>query len=118
MAEVTDVDIVAGLPTGGTGTVPTLSKTNTLAGALTETAPATDTASSGLNGRLQRVAQRLTSLIALLPAALGGTTSANSLPVVLSSEGPFATQTGSITEAAPATDTASSGLNGRLQRIA
>lgn len=40
-------------------------------GSLTETAPATDTASSGLNGRLQRVAQRLTSLIALLPAALG-----------------------------------------------
>jgi len=39
-------------------------------GALTEAAPATDTASSGLNGRLQRIAQRLTSLIALLPAAL------------------------------------------------
>lgn len=35
-------------------------------GALTETAPASDTASSGLNGRLQRIAQRLTSLIALL----------------------------------------------------
>lgn len=87
-------------------------------GGVTETAPATDTASSGLNGRLQRVAQRITSLIALLPVALGGTTSANSLPVVLSSDGPFATQTGSITETAPATDTASSGLNGRLQRIA
>jgi hypothetical protein len=51
-------------------------------GSLTETAPTTDTASSGLNGRLQRVAQRLTSLIALLPSALtaagglrvGGTT--------------------------------------------
>lgn len=41
-------------------------------GALTESAPATDTASSGLNGRLQRIAQRLTSLIALLPAALTG----------------------------------------------
>ena len=41
-------------------------------GALNETAPGTDTASSGLNGRLQRIAQRLTSLIALLPAALGG----------------------------------------------
>ena len=41
-------------------------------GGLTETAPASDTASSGLNGRLQRVAQRLTSLIALLPAALTG----------------------------------------------
>ena len=42
-----------------------------LVGALTETAPASDTASSGLNGRLQRIAQRLTSLIALLPTALG-----------------------------------------------
>jgi hypothetical protein len=40
-------------------------------GTLTETAPASDTASSGLNGRLQRIAQRLTSLIALLPTALG-----------------------------------------------
>lgn len=35
----------------------------TLTGAVGETAPATDTASSGLNGRLQRIAQRLTSLI-------------------------------------------------------
>ncbi len=42
------------------------------AGSLTETAPATDTASSGLNGRLQRVAQRLTSLIGQLPTALVG----------------------------------------------
>lgn len=40
-------------------------------GSKTETAPATDTASSGLNGRLQRIAQRLTSIIALLPTALG-----------------------------------------------
>ena len=49
-------------------------------GGVTETAPATDTASSGLNGRLQRIAQRLTSLIALLPAAL---TSAGSLKVAM-----------------------------------
>ncbi len=42
-----------------------------LVGAVTETAPSTDTASSGTNGRLQRVAQRLSSMIALLPAALG-----------------------------------------------
>lgn len=41
-------------------------------GGLTETAPASDTASSGLNGRLQRIAQRISSLIALLPAALTG----------------------------------------------
>ena len=45
--------------------------TNAELGIVTETAPGTDTASSGLNGRLQRIAQRLTSLIALLPAALG-----------------------------------------------
>lgn len=32
-------------------------------GTLTESAPASDTASSGLNGRLQRIAQRLTTLI-------------------------------------------------------
>lgn len=49
----------------------TVTTTNTEIGGLTETAPATDTASSGLNGRLQRLAQRLTSLLALLPPALG-----------------------------------------------
>ncbi len=48
-----------------------MTNTETRLGALDETAPATDTASSGLNGRLQRVAQRLTSLIALLPTSLG-----------------------------------------------
>lgn len=35
-------------------------------GALTETAPATDTASSAVNGRLQRIAQRLTSILNIL----------------------------------------------------
>lgn len=45
---------------------------DTKIGSLTEVAPATDTASSGLNGRLQRIAQRITSLIVLLPAALVG----------------------------------------------
>jgi hypothetical protein len=41
----------------------TQSTQNTRIGDLTETAPASDTASSGLNGRLQRIAQRITSLI-------------------------------------------------------
>lgn len=41
-------------------------------GAALEAAPATDTASSGLNGRLQRIAQRITSLLAVLPGALTG----------------------------------------------
>ena len=48
-------------------------------GGLTETAPGTDTASSGLNGRLQRIAQRLTALIAQIPATLGQKTMAASL---------------------------------------
>ncbi len=42
-------------------------------GTLTETAPATDTASSGLNGRLQRVAQRLTTLIGTTLSGVGHT---------------------------------------------
>lgn len=52
----------------------TLQTTNTRVGDLTEAAPATDTASSGLNGRLQRIAQRITSLIAALgsPFQAGG----------------------------------------------
>lgn len=68
-------------------------------GALTEAAPADDTASSGLNGRLQRIAQRLTSLIALLPTSLGAKTAANSFPVTLSSDGVFATSTGTTADA-------------------
>lgn len=59
---------------------------STLFGGVSETAPGTDTASSGLNGRLQRIAQRLTSLIALLPSSLGSKTSANSLAVVVASD--------------------------------
>lgn len=84
-------------------------------GIVTETAPATDTASSGLNGRLQRIAQRITSTIALLPSAIGRTTSAGSLSITTASDDAL---TGIVTETAPASDTASSGLNGRLQRIA
>lgn len=50
-------------------------------GAVNETAPASDTASSGLNGRLQRIAQRITSLIAQIPATLGIKTPALSMSV-------------------------------------
>lgn len=64
MADVPQVTIVNGIPTAGSGTVETLSTTNTVIGAVGETAPASDTASSGLNGRLQRIAQRITSLFA------------------------------------------------------
>ena len=92
-------------------------------GSLTETAPATDTASSGLNGRLQRVSQRLTDLIALLPASIGQKADAGSLGVALSTEDvqllvDLQTLLGLLNDSAPATDTDPASLNGRLQRVA
>lgn len=98
--------------------VATAPTTDTLTGAVDETAPTTDIASSGLNGRLQRIAQRLTSLIALFPASIGQTTKAASLSVSLASDDNLLAINGAVNETAPASDTASSGLNGRLQRIA
>jgi hypothetical protein len=44
--------------------------TDAILGATNESAPVADTGTSGLNGRLQRIAQRLSSLISLLPSAL------------------------------------------------
>jgi hypothetical protein len=63
-----DAGVGEGAATGGLRV--DLATDGTVIGIVTETAPATDTASSGLNGRLQRIAQRLTSLIALIPTAL------------------------------------------------
>lgn len=63
-------------------------------GAVTETAPATDTASSGLNGRLQRIAQRLTTLLAVFPTTLdtnSGNKSASTLRMVLATDQPALT---------------------------
>lgn len=147
---INNVSGTVSLPTGA-ATSAYQASTETLIGGVTEAAPGTDTASSGLNGRLQRIAQRLTSLIALLPASLGQKTMANSLAVVVASDqsaipasqsgtwnitnvsGTVSLPTGAatsayqastetliggVTEAAPGTDTASSGLNGRLQRVA
>jgi hypothetical protein len=57
-------------------------------GAINEAAPGSDIANSGLNGRLQRIAQRITSLIALFPASLGTKTAAASLAVTLASDQP------------------------------
>lgn len=62
----------------------------TALGAVTETAPATDIASSGLNGRLQRIAQRITSLIALVPAAI---TALGNFKVSVQEYGPSAYET-------------------------
>lgn len=87
-------------------------------GATNETAPVSDTATVGLNGRLQRVAQNLTALTALFPQALGQANKAASLPVTLASDEDLLPRLGANNEAAPGSDTASAGLNGRLQRVA
>lgn len=63
----------------------TQSPDDPLTGAVNETAPASDTAASGLNGRLQRIAQRLTTMLGadgtVTPAAVA--LSANTSAVLL-----------------------------------
>lgn len=89
--------LAAASPTYSTTTLQTAG--NVLTGAVTEAAPASDTASSGLNGRLQRIAQRLTSLIAQLPATLGIKTAALSLSIAPASDATFATTSAVVTPA-------------------
>jgi hypothetical protein len=92
VAEGTTTD--AGVITDTSGTLIGFARGNILQwitnftrlGSLTEAAPATDTASSGLNGRLQRIAQRITSLIGTVlqvqgPAAAGAVVAGNPVMV-------------------------------------
>jgi hypothetical protein len=90
---------------------------NTLTGAVNETAPAGDTNSSGLNGRLQRVAQRITSLIALLPTSLGGKTSANSLAVTIATDDPLISRVGDVV-ASPTANTILARLKAIVDELA
>lgn len=77
-------------------------------GATNETAPTTDTAAAGLNGRLQRIAQRLTALIALLPASLGQKAKAASFSVTIASDDDIQTKLTAITTAVNTAATAAS----------
>lgn len=86
-------------------------------GSLTETAPATDTASSGLNGRLQRIAQNVTSLIALLPTSLGTKTAANSLAVTLASDDAVSLALGDKADSAATNSTSSWSIVALLKGI-
>lgn len=110
-----------------------LNDLNTRIGRKDEAAAATDTADSGLNGLLKRLLQRITTFIGLFPSSIGQKTAAGSLAVVLASDQTLPLPSGAATaanqtslntavgatnETAPASDTATSGLNGRLQRIA
>ena len=85
------------LPSGASTLAEQQTQTTAL-GSLTETAPATDTGSSGINGRLQRIAQRLTSLIGLFPSSIGQKASSGSLSVVLSSDSQPIVSSGAITQ--------------------
>lgn len=66
-------------------------------GATNESAAATDTSTSGLNGLIKRLLTRFTTFLALLPASLGQKTSANSLAVVVASDQPALAVSGTIT---------------------
>lgn len=57
-----------------------------LIGEVNEVAPLTDIANSGLNGRLQRVAQNLTSIMDLLPSVIGQNNMADSLSVTIATD--------------------------------
>lgn len=83
--------------TGGLALDTNIDALRVLTGAVNEAAPASDTASSGLNGRLQRIAQRITSLIAVFPAALGAQTSANSFSIVPASDATFTVKPKALT---------------------
>lgn len=53
-----------------------------------------------------------------ITSPLGAGTSAGAVRTTQGSDSPLVTQMGAVTETAPTTDTGSSGLNGRLQRVA
>ena len=81
-------------------------------GIVTETAPASDTASSGLNGRLQRIAQRLTTLItAIGTQVFGAGTSAAAQRVTIASDSPDVATLGATSGAKVITD-----ANGTIQQ--
>ncbi len=113
VSDTNPLPVLASVSTAGLATDTKQDAAATLTGAVNETAPASDTASSGLNGRLQRIAQRLTSLIALLPTSLGQKTKANSLAVTLASDQDALPVTGTFwqaTQPVSGTVTANTGL--------
>lgn len=101
---------------GGDASAANQTTLNTEVGIVTETAPASDTASSGLNGRLQRIAQRVTSLIALLPASLGQKAKTASLAVTLASDEDLLATNGATGDAAVAAG-ATGSLSAKLRSI-
>ena len=84
--EMVGAAVTASALPAGASTSALQTANNTLIGAVNESAPGTDTASSGLNGRLQRIAQRITTAIASLSSIDGklpALTVKNAVPVAL-----------------------------------
>jgi hypothetical protein len=67
-------------------------------GPTNETVPDVDTAPSGLNGRMQRIAQGLTSLLALLPSSIGQKAAAGSISVTMASNQAAIVVSGPLTD--------------------
>lgn len=87
-------------------------------GAQADSSASSDTGTFSQISLFKRLLEKVTALTSLFPTSLGGKTAAASFSVTTATDDPELTLIGSVTETAPATDTASSGLNGRLQRIA
>lgn len=114
MAEVDTIDIPDVTPV--TRTVATMSKLIKTAGLPADAkSAATDTTSVTHTSILKQISASSQTVAASI-GTLGAAAAAASVPVTASTED--VARTGIITETAPASDTASSGLNGRLQRIA
>lgn len=106
--------------------------TNASIGAVTESAAATDISTSGINGLTKRLNQHATTaegkldtvnsnLVIVQGKQDTGNASLASIDTKVSTaanQSILNTRVGDLTESAPASDTASSGLNGRLQRVA
>lgn len=82
-------------------------------GSTSETAPTTDNATSGLNGRLQRIAQHFTTLLNRWPISLGQKNRAGSVPFTLATEDIIA-----IVPSDPATGAGQNAANQALGNIA
>lgn len=104
--------MIAATPIGANviGGITIADGSNIVEGAIADAA-----ATAGGTGTISAKLRRISTQLA---AALGQTTKSASMPVVLASDDDVQAKFGIVTETAPASDTASSGLNGRLQRIA
>lgn len=106
---------------GGGGAVTVADGADATDGATTDAA-STQGGTGTISAKLRLVTSQLnttnTSLGTIdagIPAALGATTMSAAMPVTIATDD---ARIGIVTETAPASDTASSGLNGRLQRVA